>query len=260
MIAAMILRRGLPVRSVHSRVEQVREAFRARRMRRGGVHEVLAALILVLKERGGSVPDWEIDRLQGILRSWKEDHPWLTGSDDYPMAALHATREESVEEVARRVEGIYTALRGAGFRRGNQLQLASHLLAVGPMEGGRAAGRFASIARSLREQRWRVVTSRYDEVAILTLCSEQPARLVRRVLGIQERLRRVKPRPGRDMAFSLAVGLVLSGETSKQEELAGTRDVAAARMAQAVLEAQQAAVIAAVAGATVATTAATAGS
>ena len=101
-IAALILKRGRRVATVHARVGEVREGFRKRRMPRGGTHEVLAALLLTLHHGGDRVPARTIDRLQATLKCWNDDHPWLTGKDDYPMAALHATRDENVEEGARR--------------------------------------------------------------------------------------------------------------------------------------------------------------
>jgi hypothetical protein len=257
MVAAMILRRGLSATRVHQQIDRTRDGFRQRRMRRGGLSEILAALLLVLKEDGGGVPRWRVDKLQAIVENWKKDHPWLTGADDYPMAALHATRENSVEEVAMQVEQIYQALRQAGYSRGNQLQLASHLLAIGPASPQQAARRFDSLVKAFRQRKWKIYTSRYDEVAVLALCSAQPAALAQQVLDIQEQLRNEKPRPSRDIAFSLAAGIVLSEDAKKQEEMAQTRDVAAARMAQTVMEAQQAAMVACMAGAMVATSVAT---
>jgi hypothetical protein len=257
MVAAMILRRGLSPDRVHQQIVKTREAFRQRRMRRGGLNEILAALLLVLKQDGGAVPGWRIDKLQAIVKNWKQDHPWLTGADDYPMAALHATRENSVEEIALQVEQTYQALRDVGCSRGNQLQLASHLLTIAPASPREAARRFDYLVKAFRKRKWKIYSSRYDEVAVLALCSAQPAVVVRRVLDTQERLRTEKPRPSRDIAFSLAAGIVLSEDAVKQEAMAETRDVTAARMAQAVIEAQQAAMVACMAGAIAATTVAT---
>ena len=130
-VAALILRRGLRPGTVHARVERVRERFRSRKLRRGGIREVLAALILVLQNDGNPVPAGTVERMQEIMRRWKKDHPWLTGVDDYPMAALHAHRKVDPEQLARKVENVYQALREHGFRRGNQLQVSSHILSLG---------------------------------------------------------------------------------------------------------------------------------
>jgi hypothetical protein len=256
VVAAMILKRGLDPAGVHQAIGRVRDDFRRRRMKRGGLSEVIAALILVLKHGGGFPPAWMMDKLEAILAGWKKDHRWLTGVDDYPLAALHATREASAEEVALEVEQAYRALHELGYRRGNQMQLASHLLAIGPGAPRQLARRFHRLAGAFRQRGLRIPASRYDETAVLALCSGTPTRLAARVLEVRDRLRAAKPRPHSDIAFSLATGIVLS-EDARERELDATGDVAAARMAQAVLEAQQAAMIAAMTATIAATSAAT---
>ena len=67
-------------------------------------------------------------RMKAIIDRWEEDHRFLTGTDDYPMAAMHATRDVGVEQLGMEVEQIYQLLRKAKFSAGEQLQLVSHLL------------------------------------------------------------------------------------------------------------------------------------
>ncbi|MDH3283535.1 MAG: DUF4003 domain-containing protein [Acidobacteriota bacterium] len=256
VIAAMIVRRGLDPKAVHRSIEGVREEFRRRRMRRGGTHELLAALMLVLHAEGRRPETRSIGRVKENLARWKKDHRFLTGSDDYPLAALHATRELSVEELGIRVERIYQQLRKARYSRGNQLQLASHLLAIGERSAAGCAQRFDSIARALGERKVRPTTSRYDEIAILSLTALGPAAVARAVVSLRDRLRAAKPRPSSSLAFSLAAGLFLAEDARRSEGLGHTRDLAAVRSAQAVIEAQQAAMIAAMSAATVAASAA----
>lgn len=254
-VAAMIVRSGLDPGRVHARVEEVRASFRGRHMRRGGTHEVLAALLLALSSRAGPVDDRAVDRTRDLLKRWKADHWFLTGVDDYPLAALHALRDVAVEEVGVVVEQVYQRLRAMSYSGGNQLQLASHLLAASssPSE---ATTRFDAIARSLRKNGLRIGSNRYDEVAILSLTSSSPVDLARRVIADRDRLRSAKPRPTPEVAFSLAAGLALAADSVLQtENVSPTGDLAAVKSAQAVLAAQQAAIVAAVSAATVATAA-----
>jgi hypothetical protein len=260
-IAALILKRGKRVSTVHARVGEVRDAFRERRMARGGTYEILAALLLALHHDGGRVPGRSIDRLQATLKCWNDDHPWLTGKDDYPMAALHATRDEGIEGAAQRVERAYQALRKAGFRRGNPLQLATHLLTLRDGSASQLTRRFASLVQAFGDRSWSTPTRRYDEVAILALCQAAPRSLAAAVLKSMERLReKVRPRPSKDIAFSLATGVVLADQARKQGAIADAGDIAAARMAQSVLEAQQAAMVAVMSASAGAAAASAAGS
>lgn len=252
-IAAMIVRRGLDPAVVVARINEVRREFRARRIRRGGTHEMLAVLLLVLHAGGGEVPGHTVRRLEAILKRWKQDHPWLTGPGDYPMAALHATRGMPVEQIGRHVEEIYQALRAKKYSRGNQLQLAAHLLAVSKQYPMDSAVRFAAIADALRGRKVRFGPSQYDEVALLSLTELDPGTLARRFVAVQQELLRARPRPVKTIAFSLAAGLLLSEEARARGGLGEAGDLATIQAAQEVLEAQQAAMTAAIAAATTST-------
>ena len=245
VVAAMILRRGQDPAAIHARVFETRDAFTTHRLPGRGTGATLAALLLALHHEAGPVPQREVERLATIYRRWRREHRWLTGSSDLPAAALHAAREVPVEVLAADVERAYARLNDAGFRRGNQLQLVSHLLAVDPRGTDTGVQRFCAVADRLRAADERVGAGRYDEVALLALTQGRPGDVVDRVLRHRDRLRAVKPRPEKAVAFTLASGIELAADT----EVAGERDasdLAALQSIQAILDAQQAAMIAAV--------------
>lgn len=255
-VAAMALSRGLDPARLVDRVKQTLENFKARKLRHRGAQPLLAAVLLVFDASGGAVPAGKIQRMKQILGRWKEDHPFLTGPDDYAMAALHAGREVSAAELGLHVEQIYQRLREARFRRGNQLQLVSHILAISPLGPVASARRFVTIAEALREKGLWIWQSRYDEIALLTLTEGRPRQIAAKVLDYRDRLREVKHRPDKSMALSIAAGLLLSEQARRQSGLVGAEAAASLRMVQALVEAQQAAVIAAIAASTAAATSA----
>ena len=245
VVAAMILRRGQDPAAIHARVFETRDAFKAHKLPSRGIGATLAALLLALHHEAGPVPQQHIERLARIYRGWRREHRWLTSSSDLPAAALHAAREVPVEVLAAAVERAYTRLDEAGFRRGNQLQLVSHLVAVDPRGTDTGVQRFCAVAERLKAADERVGASRYDEIALLALTQGHPGDVVDRVLHHRDRLRAVKPRPEKAVAFTLAAGIELAADA----EVAGERnagDLAALQSIQAILDAQQAAMIAAV--------------
>ena len=245
VVAAMILRRGLDPVVVHARVFEARDAFKAHGLPSRGTGPTLAALLLALRSEGRAVPPRHVERLADIYRRWRKDHFWLTGATDLPAAALHAGRGQAVDVVTADVERAYERLREAGFRRGNALQLVSHLLAVDPRGTDTAVQRFTVVAQRLRDARERVPTSRYDEVALLALTQETPGRVVDRVLAYRDRLRAARPRPSKDLALSLAAGIELA-EDSARASHGSAGDLAALQAIRDILDAQQAATIAAI--------------
>jgi hypothetical protein len=256
-VAAILIRRGLdPVATVR-RTKETLTVFKEFKLRRGGAQPLLAALLLVL-DAGGDMPSRAtIARLKAIIDRWEEDHRFLTGIDDYPMAAMHATRDVSVEELGLSVEQIYQLLRRAKFSAGNQLQLVSHLLVFSEQGPREAAGRFERMAKELKAKGQRVWQGQYDEVALLVLSGGQVDEVSTRVIEYRERLRAVKPRPQKDVAFSIAAGVVLAEEAEKMESLEDPAAVANLRAVQAIIEAQQAAMIACMAACVATTSAST---
>ena len=245
VVAAMILRRDLDAATVHRQVIATRDRFGEHGIKRRGTGATLAALLLALQAEGRRVPKPHIERLARIYAQWRADHFWLTDANDLPAAALHAGRTVSVESLTEDVRRAYARLRDAGFRRGNQLQLVSHLLAVDPRGTDNAVQRFAVVADHLRRAGERIGTGRYDEIAVLALTQGPPGHVVGRVLRYRDRLRTVRPRPSKDIAFSLAAGIELA-EDSEQAGERSAGDLAALQSIRAILDAQQAATIAAV--------------
>ena len=245
VVAAMILRRDLDAAGVHRQVIATRDRFGEHGIKRRGTGATLAALLLALQAEGKRVPSVRLDRLARIYAQWRADHFWLTDANDLPAAALHAGRDVSVESLTEDVQRAYARLRDAGFRRGNQLQLVSHLLAVDPRGADNAVQRFALVAERLRGAGERVGTGRYDEVAVLALTQAPPGHVVDRVLGYRDRLRSARPRPSKDVAFSLAAGVELA-EDSEQAGERSAGDLAALQSIRTILDAQQAATIAAI--------------
>jgi hypothetical protein len=253
-VAAILIRRGLdPATTVH-RIRETLGAFKEFRLTRSGVQPLLAALILVLDAGGGTPSTDTIARMKAIIDRWEEDHWFLTGVDDYPMAAMHATRDVSVEQLGLEVEQIYQLLRKAKYPSGEQLQLVSHLLVFSDQGPREAAQSFDRTAKALKKTKQRVWQNHFDEVALLVLSGGHVDEVVPRVIEYRDRLREVKPRPAADIAFSIAAGVVLAEETQRMGKLEGARTAANLRAVQAIIEAQQAAMIACMAACTVVAT------
>jgi len=249
VVAAMLLRRQLDPAGIQARVTETLDGFKARKLPKLGIGPTLGALLLTLHSDGRPVAEQDLQRLARIFRQWRKDHFWLTDANDLPAAALHASRREPVETLTANMERAYDNLRNAGFRRGNPLQLASHLLAAHPQGIDTGVSRFCVIAEQLKSAGESVSTGRYDEIAMLALTQGAPQTAVDRVLRYCERLRQAKPRPSKEVAFSLAAGIELAEDTERAtKENAG--DLTALQSIRAILDAQHAAVMVAVSAGT----------
>ena len=243
VVAAMLLREGLDPEIIGDRIVATRHGFREHRIPRRQPGATLAALVLVLRSAEWPIPDHRLARLGALYRRWRSEHFWLTDANDLPAAALHACGDREVEMLVADIERAYARLADAGFRRGNGLQLASHLLATDTRGVETGVERFRRMAERLRA-RMRVGTGRYDELAMLALARGDAPAIVERVLDYRDRLRAVKPRPSRDLAFTLAAGLVFASDTEDATDRSAG-DLAALHSIQAILNARRAAMAAA---------------
>ena len=182
VVAAMILRDGLDPESMRDRVAGTLDRFRGNRIPRREPGATFAALVLVLRSPERSVPERHLERLGAVYRRWRSDHFWLTDANDLPAAALHACGDREVGMLATDIERAYARLAQAGFRRGNALQLASHLLATDARGVETAVERFRRVAERVRSE-MRVGTGRYDEVAVLALADGDALAVADRVLA-----------------------------------------------------------------------------
>jgi hypothetical protein len=139
---------------------------------------------------------------------------------------------------------------------GNQLQLATHLLAFGADGPSAAADRFGRMAAALKSLGQGIGPGQYDEVALLVIGGGQVDEIAARVIDYRDRLRQVKPKPPKPLAFSIATGVVLAEQVESAD---GVGTAATLRSVQALVEAQQAAMIACIAATTATTGAATSG-
>mgnify|MGYP002639900333 CR=1 FL=1 len=255
-VAAMLIRRGLPPGRVHDQVISILKRFKGRGLPWGGPGRVLAAVLLALRAGESELPEEVLERMGRIHRLWKADHPVITGDDDFPMLALHALGDESPGALSDRIEATYRELHHGGFPRGNALQLSTQILGVLPWSAGEAAGRFHAVRNSFRRFDEKIGRSRFDEVALLSLAPGSPDEIVEQVLTDRDKLRARKPRPSKEVSFSLASGLLLSrmdstaaaGKLAGEAESADLPEIAALSQVRAVLEAQQAAMSAALLG------------
>ncbi|MCY4372889.1 MAG: DUF4003 family protein [Spirochaetaceae bacterium] len=112
VVAAMILRRGLDTARIHECVFATRDAIKAHKVPSRGTGPTLAALLMALHGEGAPVPEEHLERLAVIYRRWRTEHRWLTNANDLPAAALHASRDVPVDDLASDIERAYMSVPG----------------------------------------------------------------------------------------------------------------------------------------------------
>lgn len=246
VIAAMIENQGDTADAFMDELERVRAEFRTEKIRRGGLYEIVAITIFRLcgKKNGAfqTISSATIDRFQQIYLAMSKNQWWLTAADDFPACAILALQPGDPVEMANQCETIYQALVANGFWKGNPLQAVANLLYLAGDRPDSVASRFHEIEQTLKANKVRVWQSEYDEVAILTFCHQPSDVLVQRVKELQAALMSLKPKIYKPTAFSLACSLCFM-ESAEQRSSSMITDAKAMMDLNAIIAAQQAAMM-----------------
>ena len=227
-------------------VDRVRAMCREHNLRRGGVYECMAILVMRLQRQLQAITEDDVRRLGHIYDAMKSHHWWLTGPEDLPSCGLLVDWPGTPEEIGAYAERIYRGLREAGFSFGDSLQHAAHFLTLSRIEPDTAVRRFSELASRFRMQDVSIWSSDYDELALLSFLEQDPDSLVEKVLSYRERVTLLRPKPNRVTSFGIACDLVFLealGETNGIGQ--GLGDLKPLLGLQEVLQAQQAAAAAA---------------
>lgn len=206
VIAAVMLRAGHDPERFIADLERIELLFKQHGLSRGRTVTHLAALLLmdVAQAKGRSVGSRDVERMAAILAEMKTHHRFLTGADDYPACALLSGLEGAPSEIGARCEVFYEGLHDLGFSRGNALQLVSHLLVFAPADDRVLMSRFRALYDAFKTSGMWMSSGDYDEIACLSFLDCSTSAVVSKVVEHRDALRAHKPKPDRQLAFSLA--------------------------------------------------------
>ncbi|RWZ52173.1 DUF4003 domain-containing protein [Halobacillus fulvus] len=197
----------------------------------------LAALVLLQTDQV------DAERARLVYDSMKSEHPFITTNDDYPLAVLLAERDGDIDTLMDEIEHIYRTLNSHGFWKGNNLQFLSHILSLD--ETHRPEERINQtllVYDELKRIGMKPKGMHYPEVGMLALM-KQPQQEVPHIQTVKDSLDREKHlKWHKDVNYKLAVQLVLSEELAMMETGLFTS-------MEVVMQAQQVALMAGVAGA-----------
>jgi hypothetical protein len=209
LIAAQMVKHGDEPEAFLAEVERARTMFRALGLRRGGVYEVLA--VLVLRRVLGRTPiDMShISRFQGIYEAMKQHHWWLTGPEDFPACAMLLARPEDPATIGAGTDAVYRALHErAHLWRGDSLQTAANVLYLAGAGPEELADRFALLLAGFRDGAGQHIgAGQYDELAILCFLAWPIERVLETVLGYRDQLRATQSWIGKAGALNIASSL-----------------------------------------------------
>jgi hypothetical protein len=240
VISSQLLKSGDTPAAFVVEVDRVRALFRERKIRRGGVYETLAVLVLRRALQGAAIETAHVERFQAIYEAMKRHHWWLTGPEDFPACAMLVGRPGEPAAIGDGIEAIYGVLRDrVDLWPGDALQTAANVLYVTGAPALDLADRFALLAAGFRANKITVGIAEYDDVAMLCMLSLPVDKIVATVTNYRDQLAAASWFTGRGH-FSLATNLAFVHLVGSDPALGSLADAKLLLDMQAITAARQA--------------------
>ncbi|WP_162357087.1 DUF4003 family protein [Metabacillus mangrovi] len=203
-----------------------------------GIFTYVAGLAMMGNSLDGPFTKEKMEKAYILFTMMKKNHFFLTSASDYPLAALLAERAEPAEELIARMEACYDELVDKGFKKGNDLQFLSHILTMGDPQHN-VISRCVQTAYELERHGLPVKKRFYPEIGLLSFLKNPDWNSLKKITAaLNQEFKWYK-----EMNFTIAVHLVVSGELQHNELLSTGLYTAM----ETLMQAQQAAMIAVIA-------------
>ncbi|WP_042143984.1 DUF4003 family protein [Paucisalibacillus sp. EB02] len=207
-----------------------------------GAFTYIAASILLTSEAENARET--VSKAKAIYDGMKKEHAFLTSSNDYPLATLLAI--ENQPGIINHIERFYEDLSRNGFRKGNDLQFLSHILALGNDEGNNVLiNRAIYIKDSFQNTPFKVKSMYYPIIGMLSLLPHDEYS-VDQIVSMYEVLKQQK-----DFKWQKDMNVIIAACILVNEKIGNTQlaEASLSTILEAILQAQQAVMIATMAAA-----------
>ncbi|WP_158282293.1 DUF4003 family protein [Salipaludibacillus keqinensis] len=216
-----------------------------------GTFTYIAALVMLAGDSDNSSHKTSIERSLSVYKGMKQHHPFITSKNDYPLSVLLAQLDQDIEPLMNHIEHFYRELNQNGFRKGNDLQFLSHILSI---ETERTpddlTNSCVSIWEEFKRRKVKIKPMHYPEIGLLALAhaSSDDLNQVEHLVYELNRMKWFKWH--RDMNTIMATNFVVREKVDQNELI----ETGIFTTMETIIQAQQTAMIAAVAGGSAAAT------
>ncbi|PAV31432.1 hypothetical protein CIL05_01900 [Virgibacillus profundi] len=214
---------------------------------KSGVYTYIAASILLTNKDKELQSDQIIAKAKDIYEGMKSEHIFLTGTSDYPLAALLAFEEQS--DIIQHIEKFYDELAKNGFRKGNDLQFLSHILSLSKEANVQdLISRSIRVSDDFKAYGMKPKSKYYPVIGMLALLPQKDVNM-NEISAMYEQLNEEKHfKWQKDLNVTMAVSFYVN----EKSEHSGLADASIRTTLEMILQAQQAVMISTIAATTAA--------
>lgn len=217
-------------------------------------HLTIAAYALMKTCEDSEELSYRIRKALEIYEDMRVHHPWLTSSDDYPLAVLLSGKDDTVKNSIHEIEETYRELNEIGFSKSNGLQFLSHILSFSNEDKKVKAERCKRIYDKLKESKMKLYSSGYSSIGMIAILGQESESALNDIIEAVNFLKKDKKYKwmGREVLISTAAALVCDEYIKNAKETGGLLETISSITTEALIAAQQAATFAAVSAASAA--------
>ncbi|PLR78448.1 hypothetical protein CU633_05585 [Bacillus sp. V3-13] len=216
-----------------------------------GAFTYIAALPMLENDVKGDSYQEKIVKSLAIYKGMRSKHLFLTTNSDYPLAVLLADVDGSIDELMDAIDIYYTNLAAGGFKKGNDLQFLSHILSLNDEKDSELLiQRCFTLLDSFQKWGIKLKPMHYPAIGLLSFVenSSNDLTLIKQITNELNANKHFKWH--KDMNLTMAVNFVMSEKIENSSLL----NTGLYTTMEALIQAQQAAMYAAIVGASVAIT------
>lgn len=224
--------------------------FKNNKFKRGNFTYIAASLVLMntnsLEEAREIINEAKV-----LHDGMKKQHPFLTATSDYPFATILALNSDlDVDITVERLDNFYFALANNGFKKGNDLQVLSHLLTLAADENDSVLlNRVIHVYDTIRKHGVKPKNNYYTVMGLLAFLPTEEVEMDV-ILEVYEQLNKQKHFKWRkDLNFLLAVSFFVSDKL-EEDQLIKTN---ISTTLEAILQVQHAIMVSSIVSATAVT-------
>lgn len=136
--------------------------------------------------------DTAIYRTKYVYDFMKNNHPFLTSSDDYCRAALIAINSKNLDSDLEYMENCYKVLNSKGFYKSNNLQSLSHVMVFDKNKNEESLNKVLRIKKLLETNNCKIDGYGYPLIGAISLLECDEEVLAKQIKEVSDKLKDVK--------------------------------------------------------------------
>lgn len=186
-----------------------------------------------------------IKRASEIYTGMKKAHAWLTGQDDYPLAVLLSSIDNDTQILLNNIETSFSLLHEKGFTKSGGLQFLSHLLTFSSEPVETKVERCIKILEYFKEHKIRIYSEQYAILGLIALTGEDCGKVMEQAISLFQETKRMHGLKWLDRGTMLLISCSLSCNSYFKDYIqrTGILETSLNISIQAIIAAQNAAMI-----------------